>query len=272
MRVAQGILSEGKDGRMQTAIELRVKDKTLRGMYHRPGEEGKYPTVVLFHGFTGNKLEPHRIFLKLSRLLTAEGLAVIRFDFSGSGESDGDFEEMTFSTEVFEAEQILEFVKKLPTSDPKNIGVAGLSMGGAVASVLAGTRPLAVKALVLWSAAGIDTIAGIYRSKEDCEAFPCNQQKNIDIGGLWLNHRFYEDLANWNTYETVKSYPGPVLILHGTADQTVPPTTAEKYQAALSGRAKLIYVEEADHTYNRHDWEEQVLAETVTFLRENLHK
>ena len=256
---------------MQKAIELTVKGKMLRGMYHCPSKEGKYPTVILFHGFTGNKLEPHRIFLKLSRLLAAEGLATIRFDFSGSGESDGDFEEMTFSTEVFEAQEILKFVSDLPTTDPEKIGVVGLSMGGAVASVLAGTNPSTVKALVLWSAAGIDTIADIYRSKEDREVFPRNQRGEIDIGGLWLNHDFYEDLRGWDTYETVKDYPKPVLILHGTGDQVVPPTTAEKYQATLSGRAKLIYVAEADHTYNRHDWEKQVLSETATFLRKSLH-
>lgn len=255
---------------MQKAIELAVKGKTLRGMCHCPDQEGKYPTVILFHGFTGDKLEPHRIFLKLSRLLTAKGLAAIRFDFSGSGESDGDFEEMTFSTEVYESQEILKFVKNLPTTDSERIGVVGLSMGGAVASILAGKNPASIKALVLWSAAGIDTIADIYLNKEDEDLFPRNQQGDIDIGGLWLNHDFFKDLSSWNTYETIKEYKGPVLILHGVGDQVVPPATAEKYQEALSGRANLIYVEEADHTYNRHDWEERVLSETAVFFEKEL--
>lgn len=255
---------------MQKAIELVVNGKTLRGMYHRPDRAGKYPTVILFHGFTGDKLEPHRIFLKLCRILTEQGLAAIRFDFSGSGESDGDFVEMTFSTEVYEAEQILNYVQDLPTTDQERIGVVGLSMGGAVASILAGKNPALVKALVLWSAAGIDTIAGIYRSKENQDIFPRNQREDLDIGGLWLNHDFYEDLSGWDTYDALKDYQRPVLILHGTEDQTVPPATAEKYQAALSGRAKLVYVAGADHTYNRCHWEEKVLTETVAFLEKEL--
>ena len=49
---------------MQKPIELVVKGKTLRGMYHYPDGEGIYPTVILFHGFTGDKLEPHRSLLK----------------------------------------------------------------------------------------------------------------------------------------------------------------------------------------------------------------
>lgn len=255
---------------MQKPIELVVKGKTLRGMYHCPDGEGIYPTVILFHGFTGDKLGPHRIFLKLARRLTASGLAAIRFDFSGSGESDGNFEEMTLSSEVFEAREILKFVSYLPTTDAERIGLMGLSMGGAVASILAGENPSTIKALVLWSAAGIDTIAGIYRDNEDKGQFLRNEQEQIDIGGLWLNENFHADLANWDTYEALKAYQGPALILQGTGDEVVPPTTAEQYQAALGGRASLIYIPEADHTFNRHPWEEQVLTETTKFLTNTL--
>lgn len=252
---------------MQKHIELVVKGKTLRGMYHYPDQEGIYPTVILFHGFTGNKLEPHRIFLKLSHRLTAEGLAVIRFDFSGSGESDGDFAEMTFSLEVLEAQEILKFVRVLPSTDSDRIGIVGLSMGGAIASILAGTNPSVVKALVLWSAAGINTIKDLKHWKETQEDFPRNERGQIDLGGLWLNEHFFTDLANWDAYETVNKYPGPALILQGTGDKIVPPETAEQYRKTMEERAKLIYIPEADHTYNSHVWEEQVLAETTSFLK-----
>ena len=255
---------------MQKPIELVVKGKTLRGMYHYPDDEGIYPTVILFHGFTGDKLEPHRIFLKLSRRLTAKGMAAIRFDFSGSGESDGDFEEMTFSSEVFEAQEILKFVSYLPTTDADRIGLVGLSMGGAVASVIAGKNPSTVKALVLWAAAGIDTITGIYHDKEGKGRYLQNEHGQIDIGGLWLNENFHADLANWNSYEALQNYQGPTLILQGTGDEVVPPATAEKYQAALDGRASLIYIPEADHTFNRNSWEDQVLSETTKFLKNTL--
>lgn len=255
---------------MQKPIELVVKGKTLRGMYHYPDGEGIYPTVILFHGFTGNKLEPHRIFLKLSRRLTASGMAAVRFDFSGSGESDGDFEEMTFSSEVFEAQEILKFVSYLPTTDADRIGLVGLSMGGAIASVIAGKNPSSIKALVLWSAAGIETIEEIYRANEAKGHFYRNEQGQIDMGGLWLNENFCADLGNWNSYAALKTYPGPALILQGTGDEVVPPATAEQYQAALGGRARLIYIPEADHTFNRHPWEEAVLTETTQFLKQTL--
>lgn len=80
-------------------------------MLHVPGDaNGKLPIVCIYHGFTGNKMEPHFIFIKLSRLLEKKGIASVRFDFGGSGEGDGDsdgedglvfeiadFSEMTFN-------------------------------------------------------------------------------------------------------------------------------------------------------------------------------
>src|ERR1700737_4360766 len=79
---------------MQRAIELVYNGMTLRGMEHIPhaSSNEKLPAVILFHGFTGNKLEPHRLFLKISRALEQLGFACFRFDFLGSGESDGNFE------------------------------------------------------------------------------------------------------------------------------------------------------------------------------------
>lgn len=83
---------------MQNAVELQSRGLTLRGMLHIPANiSGKIPMVVIFHGFTGNKMEPHFILVKLSRLLETKGIASVRFDFAGSGESDGDFSEMTIS-------------------------------------------------------------------------------------------------------------------------------------------------------------------------------
>ncbi|MCL6627130.1 MAG: hypothetical protein K6T68_11175, partial [Alicyclobacillus shizuokensis] len=58
---------------MQRAVELVSHGATLRGMEHIPDQAAEtYPAVLLFHGFTGNRLEPHRMFLKISRMLEDE--------------------------------------------------------------------------------------------------------------------------------------------------------------------------------------------------------
>jgi alpha/beta superfamily hydrolase len=110
------------------------------GVLHVPDDlkpEQKAPAIAMFHGFTGHKSETHRLFVRIARALCSAGFVVLRFDFRGSGDSDGDFEEMTVAGEVSDAEQAITFLSELPGVDEKTVGVIGLSMGGRVAAVLA---------------------------------------------------------------------------------------------------------------------------------------
>ncbi|MBE3598790.1 MAG: alpha/beta hydrolase [Limnochordaceae bacterium] len=65
--------------------------------------------------------------------------------------------------------------------------------------------------------------------------------------------------------------PGPVLLVHGTRDEAVPPSDAELYFAAFPTRDKTLHqVAGADHTYNRGEWTDQVIETTVAWLRRHL--
>ncbi|NLY89972.1 MAG: alpha/beta hydrolase [Firmicutes bacterium] len=255
---------------MQQAVEFVINGKTLRGMYHRPAGEGTYPTVLLFHGFGGNKLEPHRIFLKLSRRLADAGIAALRFDFSGSGESDGNFEEMTFSSEVREAEAILDYALSLPATDRKRVGAIGLSLGGGVTAALAGRRPEELRSLVLWAAAETGVVVQTFRQRMEEGGYYQDERGCYDMGGLWVNGSLLEDMKKWDLLALAGKFPGSVLIIHGSGDGTVPVETAYKYHRAFPGKPELVIIEDADHTFNRHDWEAQVLRETVDFFKNTL--
>ena len=83
-------------------IEITNKEgKTLRGFLTMP-ENFSGDLVVMYHGFTGNKTEPAGHFRSLSRLLLVENMGSIRMDFSGNGESDGEFKDFTFDTLIAE--------------------------------------------------------------------------------------------------------------------------------------------------------------------------
>jgi len=140
---------------MQQAVEIISNGNILRGMVNKPDDIiGKVPTVIILHGFGGNKMGPHFIFVKLSRLLETIGIASVRFDFAGSGESDGEFSEMTVSGELCDARSILQYVKTLDFVDTKNIAIVGFSMGGAIASMLAAEYKKYIHSLCLWAPAG----------------------------------------------------------------------------------------------------------------------
>ena len=134
-------------------VECFSGDKKLRGIMTLPTEKENLPIVLLFHGFCINRDEQGQIYKRLANRLSEQGIATVRFDFAGTGESDGIFSEMTIQTELSDAEAILDYVKNLEFVDKKRIGVLGMSMGGVVASLLAGKQPQDIKSLCLWAPA-----------------------------------------------------------------------------------------------------------------------
>jgi uncharacterized protein len=254
---------------LQKAVELQHGGLVLRGMLHIPeGVKGKVPIICIFHGFTGDKMEPHFIFVKLSRLLEAKGIASIRFDFSGSGESDGEFVDMTISKELEEANLILDYAKGLEFVDVDRISLLGLSMGGAVASMLAGERKSEVRALCLWAPAGN---MGELAMKRKNENYDENMSKlgYYDLGGLLLGEKFLEDILKIDIFGKASGYENNILILHGDKDQSVPYSISEKYLNLYGAKAVLHTIVGGDHTFNRKKWEDEVLAYTLEFFEAN---
>ena len=251
---------------MQKAVEIQSGNLTLRGMLHVPDDvSGKIPVVVLFHGFSGTKVEPHFVFVKLSRHLEKAGIASVRFDFGGSGESDGEFRDMTLFTELGDANAILDYAKSLPFADPGRIGVVGLSMGGTIASVLAGDRGEDVAALCLWAPAGSmkDRILES-RTEEEIKFF--RSQGWLDMGGNVIGTGFLDSVFELDVFGRAARYKGSVLLIHGDDDRLVPHSVSMQYLGIYGSNAVLHTVKGGDHTFNKKKWEEEVLDYTVGFL------
>ncbi|HEU4965022.1 MAG TPA: alpha/beta fold hydrolase [Bacilli bacterium] len=253
---------------MQQAVTLEVRGLTMRGMAHVPeatiaGRE-KVPTVILYHGFGGNMLGKHRMFLKLCRELERIGFASYRFDFIGSGESDGNFEEMTVSHEIEEAHAIFDYVKSRPHVDSERIIVLGISMGGLVAGIVAAERPQEVDKLVLLCPAGdVQTVFKPY-------ALPYLQHPHlqvVDMEGDLVGRAFAEEVVEMDVFGRSKGYAGPVLLVHGTADPLVPFQTSELYKQHCYGDQATIHpITGADHTFNKHEWEREMIEVVTGFV------
>ena len=112
--------------------ELNVNGYIIRGLFSTP-DDGNFKTVCVFlHGYTGHKNETSFLFKQLSARFVENGIATLRYDYYGSGDSDGEFSDQTFTTARNDAKAAIAEGVRL--NGGKKIIVCGFSMGGAVAA------------------------------------------------------------------------------------------------------------------------------------------
>ena len=207
------------------------------------------------------------MFVKTARDFAQNGLAVLRFDFRGSGNSEGNFVDMTAPGEISDTGAALDFLSGQIEVDKERMGLLGLSLGGCVAACTV-EHDTRVKSLVLWSAAAFSSawreVKGV--SVRDPIQWLLPEQESVlrrqgwfDIGGLRLGVQFLDRMQEVEPLAAIAKYKGPVLIVHGSEDEIVPVADAHAYYGAASGRKELLIVDGADHTYNTCSWEKRVI-------------
>lgn len=249
-------------------VAFSVGEMNLYGMLHLPSLSGRYPCVIFCHGFTGHRIEAHRLFVKAARELVRFDMAAFRFDFRGSGESEGDFSDITITSELEDLHAAVQFVSSFECVDANRLALLGLSLGGCVAACYAATDER-IKAIVLWNAvARPDEI--LRRHLSSGAASELEEKGWIDIGGLKVSRPFFDELPSIKPVELVSRFKGRALIVHGSADTVVPVDDAHLYAEALGSRADLHIVDGADHTFARCQHEEHVIWLTCNWLKRQL--
>lgn len=253
---------------MEDFRQFSVDGKRIAASIHVP-DETPAPGIVMCHGFTGQRMEAHFLFVKAARELCAAGFNVLRFDFRGSGESDGRFRDMTASREIEDALQALQVMRTEPTVDADRVGLIGLSLGGLVAACTA-ARDGDVRALVLWSA--VADMGEIVRGRWDMPKEPgADGREYYEHGPHEIGAEFLRDAMRVKPVDEIAGYAGPVLVVHGDADQSVPIEHAHRYMEAIpSDDAQLLVIEGADHTFSTVALEKEVIGATAAFFKERL--
>jgi dipeptidyl aminopeptidase/acylaminoacyl peptidase len=240
------------------------KGRILRGMVHLPADPGRRtPGVVLFHGFTGNRMESHWIFVKCSRALAQAGIASLRFDFYGSGESDGEFREMSLPGEISDGRAAVTFLREQPGIDAERVGLLGLSLGGSVAAALAPS--VKAKAVVLWSALA-HTARLRELAKKHSKKIP-NKPGAVEFDARELSPRLMDEVLKVEPIRHLARYRGPTLIIHPEKDEHVPVSHARDFfHAAGTDTKELAIIAGADHVFTSIPWEHEVIARTVQWF------
>jgi pimeloyl-ACP methyl ester carboxylesterase len=253
--------------------DFRHGGLTLRSTVHVPdGPSGsRWPTVVFIHGFSGNRLEVGSSFVHMSRLLEGSGIASVRFDLSGHGESDGDFFDVTITGEIAEARSVVRTVRTLGFADRSRIGLVGMSMGGVVAGIVAAEEP-GIRAVCLWSPAAVAPFeVGSGYLKGRSIAAEVEAKGYFDADGHRVSPALVEDITNLDVYGRSCAYTGPVRIIHGDQDDVAPIAYARRYLDHYGGHAELEVVPGADHAWSTVPHRTRLHQSTLEYLREHLH-
>lgn len=258
---------------MQKPHYFENKGEFIAGTLHLPEGRRRCPGVLLLHGFTGQKAEAKYIFVELSRHLASVGIASLRFDFRGCGESQGAFENMSPLEELSDAIAALNELKSVSRVDSRRVGVVGLSMGGLVATLLAAREP-SVRSLVLWSA--------VSRLKELVATMlpegamgTIEKEGRVDIGGLFMGRAFVDSLDQLDPAAELARTQAPVLVIHATADETVPYDHSDDLHAAAAARGvgvrtERLKIEGGNHVFSLASWRSRVIEATTDFLKGTL--
>ena len=238
--------------------EVSFQDKQGReivGTLAIPNGIGSFPAVIVCHGFKGNQNERH--IKAIAEALTRPGLATLRFDFTkGPGRSSLPFEEMTVSYELEVLDQAFEFLKTKNEVTPEEIGLAGHSLGGLVASWYTANHPGVVKSLV--------TLSAVYSFSETFERHygawvAESKQKGFGYvyssslrSNLKLLRNFYDDGINYEMDKVIEEINCPVMVLCGTSDSLI--NHSQNYFDRLRSREKkLKTITGSDHNYSREE-------------------
>ena len=207
------------------------------------------PLVIVIHGYTGNMEERH--IIAVSKMLNQIGFATLRVDMYGHGSSEGRFFDHTLLKWMTNALTVIDYARKLEWVT--DIYLCGHSQGGLTAMLAAGMKHELIKGLIPMSPAVMipeQARNGILLGAEfDPDHIPetiANPEYKWEISG-----NYARTAQMIHVEDAIQRYKGPVLLVHGTADESVPAACSIAAQKAYSN-ADLALISDDSHCYDLH--------------------
>ncbi|MFP4090521.1 MAG: alpha/beta fold hydrolase [Cyclobacteriaceae bacterium] len=225
------------------SIRFQNQDQQQLAAYLELPPDGKTKAYAIFaHCFTCNKnLKAVR---NISRALTQGGFAVLRFDFTGLGESEGDFADTNFSSNVDDLLAAAAYLEK-EYEAPKLL--VGHSLGG-TAVLMASRRVKSAEAVVtIGSPADPEHVSRLF--KNDLGKIQKEGYAEVQLGGrpFTIKKQFLDDLKEISDKKLLGKLNRALLIMHAPGDETVSiDNAATIYQEALHPKS-FISLDTADH-------------------------
>ena len=255
----QNISLEFYPGQQTSVVLAQPSEPTKKGQ--------RAPRIVLLiHGFMSDKDSETNI--ELTKRLLPKGIATVRLDLFGHGQSAGPFQSLTLSRCLHQVEGLIAWIKE---KGYEEIALVGSSFGGLIAIHTAAKHKELVRLVLkcpvsnyppLWETplgkAGMDDwkTRGVF-------AFIFDEKR------AKLEYRFYEDLLKVNTYADAATIKTPTLIVHGDADDDVPVDQSIRLFDTLRiprPQKELVLVSGADHGFSKPEDFNQMIDEIEAWV------
>lgn len=264
---------------MEKQFTIKFEQLHLTATLHYPKLQEnetleKIPAIIICHGFIGSRIGVDRLFVKTARALAEEGHVVVRFDYAGCGESDGEYGQLGFDSLIAQTRSVIDYVTELDFVDLSQITLLGHSLGGAV-SIMTAVKDKRISKLILWSSVGYpfnDIVRIVGRNNYD-EAIKIG---STDHRGYQLTPTFFESLMNHQPFQAATKFSGDVLLVHGTSDEDIPADYSFLYQKIFwtrsEGQCDKEIIFQADHTYSTHSHQLEAITVTKNWLARQKNK
>lgn len=213
----------------------------LAGVLDLPPKEPE--AYALFaHCFSGGKDTPAA--RRVARALTDRGLAVLRFDFAGVGESGGEFHHATFTSNVADIRLAADHMRAEFAAPAL---VIGHSFGGAAVLAAAGDIPEAAAVVCIGAPSDPAHVTHLFAdARAEIEQ---RGQAEVVIGGrpIVVGRKLLEDLAGQRQTERIARLHRPLLVLHSPTDEIVGIDNAAGIYAAAKHPKSFVSLDGADH-------------------------
>ena len=225
---------------MRQKVEFESGGITLSGALEAP-ESGARCYALFAHCFTCGK--DVAAASRISRALTAAGIAVLRFDFTGLGNSDGDFANPNFSSNLEDLRAAAAFLRE-NFEAPKVL--IGHSLGGAAVLAMAEDVPEATAVVTLGAPFKADHV--IHNFADSLDEIHEKGEATVQLGlrEFTIRKQFVDDLES-RPVESLDRLGKALLVMHAPLDSIVPIVEAEKIYMAAKHPKSFISLDDADH-------------------------
>ncbi len=222
----------------------------------------KPPLVILLHGFGSTKNSPHQLLAAAA--MHECGLATLRLDMYGHGDSDGAFREHTIFKWISNTLSAVEYIRGLGYN---TVWLSGHSQGGLVAALAAGMLTDRISGLILRAPAFMIPEWARLGSRAGLPFDPDHVPDTVRIfDGRELNGNYIRVAQTIDPWKSMDRYQGPVLIIHGDEDDVVP--VGDSMRAAKRYRnCRLSVIRGEGHHFDRRPEEmTSILQEWLQYI------